>query len=231
MVKVILIIFWLLSMKVSFAQDTSVFQHFSIQPTDSATFLALKNVETESLSFDSTSIVKVENEIRLPLRRKWNPYAVFNDSISELEDPNESPYQYKGMFSSIGIYLVEEQLYESRKYHLIEDLDGGITTVWNSPLVSPEKKHLANISLPCGLEGIPNGIQIWRINEWYSSGIVERHISIENILELNQQLWIPLDFVWENENSIVLKVESLGKWINEEMIYDNETPYYLRLAF
>lgn len=206
-------------------------RYFSIQPTDSATFSHLKFNPRSTIFLDTTPIPKVGRELKLPLKRKWNRYAVFNDSISELEDPNESPYRYHGKYASLGVYLVEEQLYEYEQFHLIEDQEGGITTTWNFPVFSPDSAHFANISLDYGLDGLPNGIQIWKVNKWFTSGIVEQHVSIENVFELDQQFWIPIDFVWENEHSIILKVETLSGWADNKLSEESDSLYYLRLTF
>ena len=78
-----------------------------------------------------------------------------------------------------------------------------------------------------GLEGVPNGIQVWRIDRNENNQI--EPISLSKHLELDQQIWAPEDFVWETDNSIILKVAAVDKYMNESGKPIENDFYYLRL--
>ena len=78
-----------------------------------------------------------------------------------------------------------------------------------------------------GLEGVPNGLQIWNIERQENNQI--EPVTIQKYLELDQLIWVPDDFVWETDNSLILKVASVEKYINESGQQHNGDFYYLRL--
>ena len=74
--------------------------------------------------------------------------------------------------------------------------------------------------MPYGLEGLPNGIQIWKI---------ENNNYLRKYLELDQQIWVPEDFVWETDNTIILKVAAVEKYLNKNGQLNEKDFYYLKL--
>jgi hypothetical protein len=123
-----------------------------------------------------------------------------------------------GQYKNLGFFLVEGLFYERYECYLIDKKTGRKTTIWNKPKLSPSSKYFANLSVPYGYAGDPNGIQIWKIEESY-------RIDLSKYLELDQQIWCPIDFVWETDNSLLLKVVPIDKfWESNDEV--NETDYY-----
>ena len=55
---------------------------------------------------------------------------------------------------------------------------------------------------------------------------------MESPLELNQQIWIPLSFVWETDHSLLLKVITVEEFDNVRGQLDhliNTNYYFIRL--
>ena len=84
---------------------------------------------------------------------------------------------------------------------MIDKKSGNSYTVWSVPLLSPNNKFIAAI-LPYGLEGEPVGIQILSVDK-------TNYNQINKVIEIDQRSWNPIDFVWENDNSIILKVTAI----------------------
>ncbi|MCA0426331.1 MAG: hypothetical protein LCH37_02755 [Bacteroidetes bacterium] len=86
---------------------------------------------------------------------------------------------------------------------------------------------MANSSALYGLEGEPNGIQIWRIDNSKSES--REALSIQKHLEIDQQIWAPDDFYWESDQSLLLKVAPVESYLNELGQPNEKDFYYLRL--
>lgn len=78
-----------------------------------------------------------------------------------------------------------------------------------------------------GLEGVPNGIQIWRIDINEKNQV--EPITIVKHIEIDQESWVPYDFVWETDNSIILKVVTVEIFLNASGQPKDNDFYFLRL--
>jgi hypothetical protein len=156
-------------------------------------------------------------------RPHYPPSVIFKDTLVDVGETEEELFQYLGYFPDLEYYLVSGSFWEHSECYLINKETGRKTTTWNRPNPSPTSKYFANISIPYGLEGVENGIQIWKVetNQNYLS----------KYLELDQQIWVPLDFVWENDNSIILKVTPVSKYLTENGQPNYTDFYYLKLSF
>ncbi|GAB1447177.1 hypothetical protein MASR2M44_01680 [Bacteroidota bacterium] len=86
---------------------------------------------------------------------------------------------------------------------------------------------MANSSALYGLEGEPNGIQIWHIDTTKSES--GEALSIQKYLEIDQQICAPDDFYWESDQSLILKVATVESYLNESGQPNEKDFYYLRL--
>src|SRR5690606_35583514 len=120
---------------------------------------------------------------------------------------------YQGQFKKIGFYIVRGSFWEHSEFYLMDKRTGRQTTIWSSPTISPTDKFIANLSMPYGLEGVPNGVQVWRIDKLYKNQVGP--ISLSKHLELDHQIWAPDDIFWETDNSIILKVAAVDKYMNQ----------------
>ena len=98
--------------------------------------------------------------------------------------------------------------------------------MWNKPILSPHNNFIANLSIPYGLEGTPNGVQVWRVDRQHNN---ELEPVISKYLELDQQIWAPVDFAWETDYSLLLKITPVENFMNEGRQPSQKDFYYTRL--
>jgi hypothetical protein len=202
-------------------------QTFSLTKATADDFNKAKKTFVDKTLYDTTTFRKVNGEIKLPVDEKWRPFVTFTDTLLNTDESDVRQYYYVGQYEKIGFYIVGGSFWEHSEFYLIDKRTGRQTTLWSSPSISPNDKFLANLSITYGLEGVPNGIQIWRIDRNEYNQI--EPISISKYLELDQQVWAPDDFSWETDNSIILKVAAVDKYMNENGQPNVNDFYYLRL--
>lgn len=199
---------------------------FSITKSTIDEFEKANSKFKDQLNHDTTIIKKVKGEINLPLNRKWKPLKTFKDTLIETDDTEIREFQYLGQFENIGIYVVGGSFWEHYECYLINKHNGNTTTIWNTPTLSPNQKYIASLSMAYGLEGVPNGIQIWSIDSNIENEA--EPISINKFLEMDQLDWIPEELVWETNNSLILKVISVEHFMQSEGQPNAEDYYYLK---
>jgi hypothetical protein len=200
-------------------------QTFSMTKTTLEEFIKAKKIYKDKFIQDTLNIRKINGITELPLNQPHYPKSIiFKDTLVGIGETDERQYNYLGHFPNLDNYLVSGSFWEFDECYLIDKETGGQTSTWNRPFLSPTSKYFANLSLPYGLEGLPNGIQIWKI---------ENNNYLSKYLELDQQIWVPDDFVWERDYKIILKVAAVEKYLN---LNENGKPnekdfYYLKLRF
>lgn len=202
-------------------------QAFSITKATADEFIKAKRSFVDKTLYDTTIFKKVNGEIKLPVDPNWKPFVTFKDTLLNTDDSEVRQYFYVGQFDKIGFYIVGGSFWEHSEFYLIDKRTGRQTVTWSSPTISPTDKFIANLSMTYGLEGVPNGIQVWRIDRNPNNQV--ELISLSKHFELDQQIWAPDDFVWETDNSIILKVAAVDKYMNETGQPNPSDFYYLRL--
>lgn len=177
--------------------------------------------------YDTTTIRNENGKFKLPIDKKWKPFVIFTDTLLNTDDSYRRQYNYVGQFKNIGLYIVEGNFWEHSEYYLIDKRTGTQIVTWYKPIISPTDKYIANISMPFGLEGAPNGIQIWRIEKNINNE--SEPITITKYFELDQQIWVPEEFVWESDYSLLLKVAGIDKYLYGKGEPSANDFYYLRL--
>ncbi len=190
-------------------------------------FNRAKQFFVDRILYDTATYKKVNGEVKLPIAEGWNPFVSFTDTLLDTDESEVRQYYYVGQFEKIGFYIVKGSFWEHIEYYLIDKRTGRQTIIWSSPAISPANKFIANLSMTYGLEGVPNGIQVWRIDR--NQNNQAEPISLSKYLELDQQIWAPEDLVWETDNSIILKVAAVDKYMNETGQPKPNDFYYLRL--
>ncbi|GAB1447168.1 hypothetical protein MASR2M44_01590 [Bacteroidota bacterium] len=181
----------------------------------------------DAIQYDTLNYQKVKGEIKLPLSGKSSEFVRFTDSLVGTDNAAMREFHYQGQLSKIGHYLVLGSFWEHAEFYLINKQNGKSITLWGAPALSPNRKFVANSSALYGLEGEPNGIQIWRIdNSKSESG---EALSIQKHLEIDQQMWAPDDFYWESDQSLIVKVAPVESYLNESGQPNEKDFYYLRL--
>ncbi|MBC7381857.1 MAG: hypothetical protein H7296_02555 [Bacteroidia bacterium] len=176
---------------------------FCIEKVSKEVFVSAKKIYVEKLLKDTSSHKKQNGQFKLTLTSSAGAYKTFQDSIAGAEDENRKEFRYLGQFKEIDFYIVSVTYWEHSEILLIDKMSGNNYSTWSVPGLSPDNKRMAAI-LPFGLEGEPIGIQILSINR-------ANLTQIEKLIEIDQKLWEPKDFVWENNHSILLKVTELIK--------------------
>lgn len=195
---------------------------FSITKATIEDFTEAKNIYNNQFVHDTLNVSKVNGVIEIPLHRPhYPPSVVFKDTLVDIGETEEKVYQYLGHFPDLDYYLVSGTFWEHYECYLINKETGRKTTTWNRPFLSPKSTYFANLSMPYGLEGIPNGLQVWKFDKSQQE--------VNKIFELDQQFWAPEDFVWENEVTIILKVVSVDKFWESNGEVNNNDYHYLRL--
>lgn len=181
---------------------------FCIEQVNKEVFEFAKKQYVEKLLRDTLNYKKKNRIITLSLTSNSNAQRVFKDSIQGLEDENRKEYNYLGQLKEIDFYLVSVNYREHFEVLLVDKKSGNIYSVWSVPLLSPNNKLIAAI-LPYGLEGEPVGIQILSVNK-------TNYNQINKIIEIDQRLWNPIEFFWENDSSIILKVIAIPNFTKGE---------------
>ena len=189
---------------------------FCFEHVSEEVFVLAKKVYAEKLLKDTLNIRKQNGQLKLSLFSGVD--KVFQDSIRGIEDENRKEYNYLGQFKEVDFYVVSATYWEHFEIYLIDKKSGDNYTVWSVPSLSPDNKKIAAI-LPFGLEGEPVGIQILSIDK-------TNYSQIEKILEIDQKFWSPVDFVWEDNSSIILKTMELNNFPEEK---ESKKFGYLRL--
>ncbi|SIT73809.1 hypothetical protein SAMN05444128_0031 [Pontibacter indicus] len=192
-------------------------------------FQDAKNLFQDSFLQDTQQVRKVDSAIRLKTKRGWNPYVVFTDTLLDTDDDAIREYQYLGQYKELDKYLVSGSFWEHFECYAVDKETGQITTFWNCPTISPDKKMLANLSMAYGLEGVPNGIQVWKVEHEYQNQ--QGPIAISKFIEIDQQVWAPDDFVWKSPSSIILQVFSIETFWEKQGDLTEDDFQYLRLKF
>ncbi|MDQ4139316.1 MAG: hypothetical protein M3142_02215, partial [Bacteroidota bacterium] len=151
------------------------------------------------------------------------PMESFRDTLLNENDPEIREYRYLGQNQQLNQYLVAGSFYEGFETYLVDKTTGKITPTWTEPIVSPDQKYLANVSLATVMEGEPTGVQVWKVTGQNNSP------SIENLLELEQQDWIPFELQWESPQSIIIKMIPTEKYEQLQAEPKEDDFSYLRL--
>jgi hypothetical protein len=201
--------------------DTS--KTFLITEATESDFINAQKKYADKISYDTTKNKKIEGKIKLSIDNQSNPWTIFRDTLSESDEASVEQYEYLGQFKNIGVYIVRGSFYESYEYYLIDNKTGNKITIWGPPKASPTDKFIANLSINYGMEGEPNGIQIWMLDKNNPSN------PISKLIEIDQEVWVPDSFIWETDNSLILKVITVDKYMNLEGKHDPKDYYFLRL--
>lgn len=202
-------------------------QSFSITEVTSDEFEIAKSKSNDKTLYDTINFKKEDGEIKLPVDRNPKPFVIFKDTLSETDETDIREYQYFGQFDNIGFYIVAGRFWEHFEFYLVDKQTGRQTTIWNAPTISPNDKFIANLSMDYGLEGVPNGIQVWSIERNKENQV--EPISIYKHLEIDQLIWIPEELVWVTDNSFILKVVSVENFMESGGQPKVDDFYYLKM--
>lgn len=107
-----------------------------------------------------------------------------------------STFEYIGLNPTTGFHIVKGRFWEHSEVYIIDDVSGHVDTLWSDPLFTRNDSLIVCKSLPYGLDGIPNGFQVWSLSD---------HRSWSKLLEVDQQEWIPLELKWIDYQTFLVK--------------------------
>lgn len=85
--------------------------------------------------------------------------------VDEGEEADVTRYSYQDRWPDPGYFLLHVQYYEGSAYLLIDDSTGGRTRLPDWPLLSPDRRRLAVLSLDLEAGYVPNTLQVWALEE------------------------------------------------------------------
>jgi len=173
---------------------------------------------------DTANFRKVDGYLSLQIDGEWKQLYSFKDTLNftDSDDTDIREYKYLGQLQPVTKYVVAGYFWEFYECYLVDKETGKIDTTWNSPILSPDNKFIASLSLPYGLEGLPNGIQIFKAEN--------EGEKITKFIEINQDEWSPYEAYWESVNSIIIKILPISRVLEINGIPKEEDFSYLRLS-
>ena len=196
---------------------------YTIETATRLNFEKAKKNNPEAFTADTANFRKENGVLSLQLKDEWKLLTSFRDTLNapETDDTDIREYKYLGQLKPINKYVVGGYFWEFYECYLVDKVTGKVDTTWTSPSLSPDNRLLASLSLPYGLEGLPNGIQIFKVE---NSGK-----QITKYFEINQDEWSPYESYWESNDSIIIKMLPIGRVLEINGIPKEEDFSYLRL--
>lgn len=111
-------------------------------PINEATFKIAYKARKKTIFSDPTTYRKKNGTLRLPIAN--GELVVFEDNNGTPYDEDRKSFRYLGQVKVLGCYLVEQHLFESTDYILINKKSGKTNTLAGMPAVSPDGKILFN---------------------------------------------------------------------------------------
>jgi hypothetical protein len=169
---------------------------FNVYTSSEVEFIKAKKSFKNSFVVDTSNIKKQKNQ--LTLRLKNGRKIAFQDEIKseEILQTEDSIYTYLGQFPVLNHYLVNGQFYENTEYYFINKTNGKSTKLAGFPIVSENNLYLANTNEMGGFADEKFGFQIHKL-----------HATTPYLIEiLNDFKWYPLDFTWDKDNTLLVKI-------------------------
>ena len=111
-------------------------------PIDAATFKKAFKVRKKTVISNTATFKKKNGILRLPLAN--GKKVVFEDNKGTPYDEDRKSFFYLGQVKVLRCYLVEQHLFESTDYVLINKKTGKTNTLAGKPAVSPDGKIVFN---------------------------------------------------------------------------------------
>ncbi|MEI7595284.1 MAG: hypothetical protein WCK02_06005 [Bacteroidota bacterium] len=197
-------------------------KNYSVEDVSAKDFdEAVKNYDAKFV-YDTLKYPKTNGVIMLPISNE--KYRFLKDTLEQ--DPEFGDYRvykYLGHFTDINSYLVLGGFYEYLEYYLIKINSGKIDTIFGLPKISPKNKYIMTINEMGGMGDELIGFHIWKIE----------NDRIDFIVTVDSETmgWYPVDFIWDNNGNIIIKVISTksNDYKNYNKIKQSKDCIYKRL--
>lgn len=128
-------------------------------------------------------------------------------NVNSSNEVDEKIFVYVGEIKPLKYYVITSKYWEGTECILINANNGDKDTMWTLPYVSPQQSYIACKSAPFGMDGVPNGLQIFKVQ----TNDLIRHI------EINQQFWVPDRFVWKTDNEIIIRAVLIDDYYRQHI--------------
>lgn len=170
----------------------------------------------------TNAIAKTNGQITLPIKGNREP-IVFKDSLQPKYDENIQEYNYIGHLDNPAFYLVKGDFWEWNDYYMINQYTGAQDTLWAHPVFSPDKSLIVNLSPAYGMEGDPNGIQLWKVSG--NNG----NATLSIVKEINQEEWIPLEVYWLDNRTLIFRAITIDNFMKAGGEPKEKDVYYFKM--
>jgi len=208
--------------KIAYNELIPATNDFNVYASSEVEFNKAKKNFKNSFDADTSNIKKKKNQ--LILRLKNGRKIAFQDKIKSEEflQTEDSIYTYLGQFPSLNLYLAKGQFYENTEYYFINKSNGKSTKLAGFPIVSENNLHLANTNEVGGFADEKFGFQIHKL-----------HATTHYLIEiLNDFKWYPLDFTWDKDNTLLVKIiDCTRKDFISGKFQQSKNCIFLRLEF
>jgi hypothetical protein len=111
----------------------------------------------------------------------------------DMDDEDYYGYIYAGNFPDIHRLGVIGTYYESLDYLLVNPANGDTLHTWGAPVIAPDKKHILCPSMDLEAGFVPNGFQLFSVD----------NNQIKLIGDIEIKKWGPGEVKWINNNTIL----------------------------
>ncbi len=191
------------------------------------------HIERKTLYFDSISStdfeeLKYNRSIGLDtipvdtnrIKIKHDTIFIITDSGKEVVFANDTTYgetmveyQYVKTLGELGMVELVATYWEWTRVFLVSFKTGNQAELWGNPHFSPNKKYM--ICYSDGLESgeMPNGFQLFNVE----------NNEVELIFELEIENWMPDEIKWESDSTIFIKRAKLDQNYNRKFDFVKTT--------
>lgn len=166
--------------------------------------------ETSLRTLSSLSVfnsIEVEERIHIESNLKSDSTVTIETDAGSVEfvgtpslEVEVSKYEYLGFNPVTEFHVVIGRFWEHSECYLVDQRSARIDTIWSEPIFSRNDSLIISKSLPYGLDGLPNGFQVWTLNHQRRWTKVQEH---------DQQDWLPLEIKWVSDREFLVKQMSV----------------------
>ncbi len=194
--KTIKILFLSFFFTVKIFGQTENFTNFELRTIDSIQFYQSKTAYQNHINHDTNLIKLTTEEIKLPMKKGTR------DLPRTYQGETEPYYEYIGFIPEVSCYVIRELHYEGSWVYLVDSVYGYLRFhMTNEPRISPNMNYVANLSEEFGMESVPIGVQIRKIEKENDGSLDYRPA----LVEIYQFFWVPEELVWKNNSTIQIK--------------------------
>ena len=155
-----------------------------------------------SVGFDTTNLYTSLTDSTIVFETDTGLFYVENivDTINEIGDET---YHFIGFNNQNLTFVYHGVFWEEYEAYILNKTTGKLDTLWLDPIFSPNDSLLLSQSMQYGMEYVPNGYQVWRLED-------DSWVKID---EINQEKWVPMDMKWVSNTKFIVKCTSVENYL------------------